>query len=999
MIDWAAAHFGTGLDAASSLRSALLGGLGAEQEWLSWDSEEDTVSWITGPLATAFSVRPASSLTPGLGVVHISTRCAWVDDIVIAEGMVASLNLTATVNRWTIHDQPLPSEWTELDEDSDEEPDEVVLARRLALLPLPGESATPAVHNELSVITGDGAAELPLAAVIAGVREQIAKATAVATYEHAALMWIPAAVTMAGRAREAQEWHEVVYHYDNVITPASGADARPLLAALTTALSRAQAEQGETGSAVWAGTGNNDGLTCEVPYGEGPFPLGLVSTGHIPHLSGPETSTSLVQSSIIDHSWLGQGLMLTLRPGSGPKSDEPALAAALLNQLLSAGRLGEAVTHGWGAWIYNQLFMHTVFLPAAWATQLDQHDLEQLMRCLLDDAARLSRLSRVVIEPLCDAAQEDELLAGALPVYGLAAGHMSRGLTFGENGVGTDPGARLLARLWHDMVAGDSQWAVLDIDDGVGFDYWPNEHRQRFRSTPCGHGDGADVTVETLLGPVNRELSLRPLPGAMVTTEDGRVLRTVLHVHDDSLSWLAGWCTPLAVSQALLASKIADPTPAPAALPLHPLLGPRPETDQMLELFDAGTPWFDSAANPLSHAVVALATSIPEPVPHAARVARDDTIEIDWLLQTQQDAASKRGSVTTAVQRYQDDVLGTCLLLRTVVAVDGTEDTWSERANALLTSGRDVTVVGGFRSADGAVSFTSLIPVALDRATWLTGWMSHVGTCLSHHISGVQEVALGLGGITAVPVSVAALAQGLRSLPSFYLRAGVTRDEAEFEVSESGDGTAAEVVIARSLPTAPADADGSPLLGSVEASDGHQTLRTRISIPLSGDVALGIRLVHSAIVQPGGNRDTTDPYLARRTTGAVADRELEGALQDALDGGDLVVGEDGSPYVLTAPGAPLIRVEYDGNAPHSTWGEAPTVRGVVIGAQRAAGTATGIGSWTATEDGPAYTVSLPPFALACPYADRRLDMLRYAISEVARMCELVANERTGLQRG
>jgi len=178
MIDWAAAHFGTGLGAASALRSRVLEALGAEQEWLSWDEDEDTVSWITGPLATAFSVRPASSLAPGLGVLHISTQCAWVDDLLVAEEMVAGLNLNTTISRWVLRDQPHPSAWSEDDGVSD-----AVAARRQVLLPEPDPSSTPAVHLELSVVTGEGLPGLPLAAVVTAVREQIAKATAVATLE------------------------------------------------------------------------------------------------------------------------------------------------------------------------------------------------------------------------------------------------------------------------------------------------------------------------------------------------------------------------------------------------------------------------------------------------------------------------------------------------------------------------------------------------------------------------------------------------------------------------------------------------------------------------------------------------------------------------------------------------------------------------------------------------------------------------------------------------
>jgi len=269
----------------------------------------------------------------------------------------------------------------------------------------------------------------------------------------------------------------------------------------------------------------------------------------VPHLKGPQNSTSLVQSSVIDHPQLGRGLMLTLRLGADPAYDEPALAATLLDQQHSAGRATEAAAHGWGAWIFNQHLMHALFLPAAWATQLDQSDLDQLMRCLLDDVARLSRLSRVVLEPLCDVDQ-DELFAGNLPSTGLTAGFRARGPEFGESGAGTDPGARMLAHIWRDLVAGDSRWSSLDVTDGVGFDYWPNLYRQRFRAAPCSDEGGSLVTIETLLPPVvgaqEEPSAVQPLPGAVVRTPDGVVVRAVLHVHDDLLSWIRGWGAPLA---------------------------------------------------------------------------------------------------------------------------------------------------------------------------------------------------------------------------------------------------------------------------------------------------------------------------------------------------------------------------------------------------------------------------------------------------------------------
>jgi len=985
MIDWAAAHFGTGLDAASALRAVLLESLGAEQEWLSWDNDQDAVSWITGPLATAFSVRPASSLTPGLGVLHVSTRCAWVDDPVVAEEMVDGLNLNTTVNRWTIHDQPHPAQWEGPEGSSD-----AVDARRLALLPRPDEGSSAAVHLELSVVTGDGLLELPLAAVVAGVREQIAKATAVATLEETAAIWTPAAVTMAGRAREGDMWHEVVYHYDNVVTPASGADARPLLAALVTAFTRVQAELEQAGSAVWVGTGDDVGLTCEVPYGEGPFPLGLVGSGIAPHLKGPHTSTSLVQSSVVDHPQLGRGLMFTLRLGADPAYDEPALAAALLNQQHCAGRAAEAVAHGWGAWIFNQNLMHALFLPAAWATQLDQSDLEQLMRCLLDDVARLSPLSRVVLEPLCDV-DEDDLFAGNLPVTGLAAGPRARGPEFGEPGAGADLAARMLSYLWRDLVAGDTQWSSLEVTEGVGFDYWPNRYRQRFRAAACGDGGGALVTIETLLPamPPPDVLLARPLPGAIMRSADGLVVRSVLHVHDDSLNWIGAWGAPLAVAQALLADQLenVDGTSGNALVP-HPELGARTDPDQMLELFDPGTPWRETAANPLDPAVLALAGSVAEPVPHGGRVAGDGVVELDWLQPIDSDDLSWTARSTT-VSRHQDDSLGTCLLLRTALAAEADAVELCEAANDWLVNRANTTVVGGFSPTPDGVMLTSLVPIPLDRSTGQNRHIGFVGTCLGHHIDGLTSTINAVGGVASDPCDVATLSDGLVGLPRFYRECRLLSEEADLHVETSTDGGAALVTLGRPASGA-AVATGWPLVGAVMQDGEESVLQTRVTVPVTGDVALGLRLVHSALVQPAGASGPDTADLARRTSGAAAEYELEAALSSLVELGRLSVSEDGDLEVVTGEEGSLIRLQYDGNAPHPIWGPTPTVRGIVVGGDIPAVSEPGIGAWTTTDDGAAYTVSLPPFALACPRPARRVDMLTYALLRVIGMCEAAA---------
>ncbi len=840
MIDWAAAHFGTGLGAASALRSRVLEALGAEQEWLSREEDEgeDTVSWITGPLATAFCVRPASSLTPGLGVLHISTRCAWVDDLLVAEEMVAALNRNTTVSRWVLRDQPQPPAWS-----GDDGVPDAVVGRRQVLLPEADPSSTPAVHLELCVVTGEGVASLPLAAVVTAVREQIAKATAVATYENAGFLWSPAFVSMAGRgARGGDTWNDIVYHYDNVVTPAAQQDAQPLLHALTAALSQAQAELEDSGSAVWEGAGDEFGLTCEVPYGDGPFSYGLVGVSYPAHLRGVSHRTSLVQASAINHSQLGRGLMLTLRPGGDPMEDGEALAVALLNQQHSARRMSEAAAHGWGAWIMDGYFMHALFLPAAWATLLDAQDLLQLMRCLLDDTARLSRLSRVVLEPLCDA-DEDDLLAGNLSTRGLAAGFTARGPEFGEPGAGTAPGARMLAQLWRDLVAGDSQWAELDVADGVGFDYWPNEHRQRFRSIPCTHGNGALVAIETAIpqvsaAPVDHAPGPRGdigFPGAVVTTADGSAVRSVLHVHDDSMSWIAGWGAPLAVAQALLAAQLDSGSTATKGLQ-HPVLGDRPQPDQMLELFQPGTPWVESALNPLSLAVLALATSIMEPVPHGARVTELGGVELDWLTPIDTEDMSW-AELTTTGTAHQDDLLGPCLLLRTVIAVPDGESAWCATANTWITTDWDGTVVGGFTALSGEATFTSVVPLPLDRSSSTTGHISFVGTCLAHHVDAVRDTVIAVEGASVTAIDVRTLSRGLQSLPHFYRDCGVRSGEVVVVVAESPGTGSAVVTIDRVVNQPLLGTDLWPLLAVNVDSGVGSVLRTRLTIPLTGDLA------------------------------------------------------------------------------------------------------------------------------------------------------------------
>jgi len=426
----------------------------------------------------------------------------------------------------------------------------------------------------------------------------------------------------------------------------------------------------------------------------------------------------------------------------------------------------------------------------------------------------------------------------------------------------------------------------------------------------------------------------------------------------------------------------------------------------MFELFDPGSLWRETAANPLSLAVLALAGTVLEPVPHRARVVDGAAVEFDWLWPSKpddfkpdpdpddddddddDDSDHHRWTArTTTVSRYQDNALGTCLLLRTVVQADANATEFCEAANDWVTSRLSQTVLGGFSSTSDGVVFTSLVPIPLDRSTWQDGHVGFVGTCIGHHIAGLAGTIDAVGGVTGGPCDVATLVDGLISLPRFYRDCGLLSGQVDVSVETSADGGSGSVTLDRPVPRSAVAADEWPLLGAVSGSGDSSVLRTQVTVPLTGDVARGLRLVHAALVQPAGSSDADAVDLGRRTSGASADLEIEAAVAMLVDFGRLSVSADGDLEVATGGEGALIRLECDGNAPHPTWGPTPTMRGIVIGGTVPVVLEPGIGAWTTTPDGAAYTVSLPPFALACSSPERRVEMLTYALFRVIEMCE------------
>jgi len=508
----------------------------------------------------------------------------------------------------------------------------------------------------------------------------------------------------------------------------------------------------------------------------------------------------------------------------------------------------------------------------------------------------------------------------------------------------------------------------------------------RVSDAPVDHGPGAGSGIV--------------FPGAVVTTADGSAVRSVLHVHEDSMSWIAGWGAPLAVGQALLAAQLDDGGTTAATTTttttttkglVHPVLGERPQPDQMLELFQPGTPWVESVLNPLSPAVLALATSIMEPVPHGARVIGEGRVELNWLTPIASEDM-RWAELTTTVAAHQDTVLGACLLLQTVVAVPDDKPVWCGAANTWITTHWGGTVVGGYSARIGGATFTSLVPLPLDRSSSTTGHVGFVGTCLAHHVDAVRNTVIAVEGASVTPIDVRTLSRGLQSLPHFYRDCGVRSGEVEVVVAESPETGSAVVTIDRVVNQPLLGADLWPLLAVNVGSGVGSVLRTRLTIPLTGDLALALRLVHATLVQPADNVASGSNELMRRTSGGAADRELEEAVSSMLDDGRLGLSGDGDVEIVTElDGSCRIDLQFDANAPHATWGATPTVWGTVIGGKLPTNSELGIGAWTMTEHGAKYTVALPPFALASPLAGRRFFMLRRVIREIADMCTSIAD--------
>ena len=1010
MTDFASSLFSSGLSKATSLRGRLLEALGAESEWTVGTDDSPDVVWLAGPVPTFLSVQAGGALTPGLAVLTVRTRCAWVEDVDIARSEVEYLNAHTTLNRWVVLGDPGPENWFNPVEDLQMPYDWAPEARRRNLISSrPAPDADVSVEVAVSFVVGDVSTDVPFEAVLLTVSEQISKATAVVTNNFTEGWGEAAFADLDGRRRTGDEWHPVVYHYDNRIAPLASEDTTPLLSALNDAFVAERAAQFEDAAAAWYGGGDGSGFTCEVPYGPGPFEegvIGMTATREIPLTN--ENRTSLVGASLVDNPHAGKGLLITMRvPGDTNVDDPPWWQASMLNaqSRLNGGGASAGMAHGFGAWVVHEDEpQHVVFIPASWAHDLPRETLILFFGQVLANFARLSWGARRVLEPHVDVEVASLFEPDNIPCSGLAGGPHARGLQFGESGVGTDPGADVVGYTWTNLVGPDTEWAQV-LNDCKGFEFWPNRHMQRITTTPCSCADpGSRISIDTPLlwgsSPQILNVAMRVQadgwPAAMVSNGHGLIARTLLHVHDDSKAWAEGWPTALAVAQALLAEHLDRVSgDAVSWTSDHPQSGRRHDRDQMLTLFDPGQDWSTLPAWYLNPEALALAATIPEIAPYAL-AWHEGLVLMDWSIELVQDGSSRTATVRTTYGPAEHPALGRCLRISTELHVDADDPgSWCLENNELLVSGADDTfVLGGWTASDGSrVTYTTVDPAALDRSTSTDRHASFIGTALNHHVSAVARLLKNGDGVEAPEMTGLLLAERYGRLADFYRDAGLDIPSSLSTVLTGADDNN-EGSLSVFVPRSPTGRIHEwPRMGAFD--QGSEPSGFRTLVPLNTmSIGFAARFAHAAILGAAKAREDGQQISLPLSTVVypLTVDDIDAALGALIDEQVLRFDEERGE-ILVAPSTSRIVLAVEPAADHPVWGSVLTITATcprteeqAVAPETASDVITGnlqIGDWHRQDGHLKYRVCLPPQAFNTPYRETRQQLFMHVVRSVA----------------
>lgn len=992
--------FGRGLGRAIELRAALLEALGAELEWTFGAVDDETVVWLAGPLATRFVIEPVVDDLPGLGILQVFTVCASVGDVAAARAAVHDLNFHTSVNRWQILNDPGPEGWWN--------PSDVSKIGRSSALTAPYDpEGEVSVALGASFVVGDSAHEVPFAAMVTIVREQIAKATAVATNGFSDGWGETAVVEGPNGWRRPSEWNRAVYFYDDVITPRREDSPGSLLTALVEAFESERDRQFRSSPAAWFGNGDASGFTCEVPYGPGPYPVGVVGMrSAMPHLSSRDNETALVRGLIVDNPHLGRGLLVTMELPNHPDQGDPDWWTVHLLNAQNKTRANGATpgfAHGLGAWVERpEGPTHVCFIPTGWSSLLDHADLVQFFAVLLGNAARLSWGSRRILEAPTDWPHFTPPGEPPRPLHGLAAGAAARGDHFGEPGCGQDWGALVLDDAWRYLVANDVQWARR-FDDVAGFRFWTGPAVIDMTARDCGcNAPGSVIDIETVLGrpsaALHEQLATQQqsgVPMAFAMSGDSVAAWSSMHVHHDSLTWARAWATALATAQAALADSLGDPGARGVDLRL-PEGEVRPDRDQMLELWTEPD-GFVSASRALAAPAELLSAVLLAPNPGFDATWEEPNLTLRWHQRVEfRDDSSETHVVSTTLSYVDHPTYGRSLRLSSVLGSGFP----ASQADALALNGNDAVrgrstfTLGGFHPHPDGLGCTSLYPLALDRSDNREGQAAFAGTAWIHHQELIAFALTRLDGVAGSPLPRNALTTGVANLLRTYQTVLGTPSTITAAVTEQ---TEDRRVVTWERPWPYSNPGEWPQLAAPDTSVAGPIIRGSLSVDLWSGNLSSLRLLHAAFAVSAPRSaatgragvavlDLAEPPSSDEWAAILGHLVETGYAyvndgQDEGGGGD---GEesDGEAYLVLGESTPPTSLDAYMTDEHLTWGEA-MVLDVTIPANGVTDTrmlneGAGIGAWSLHQDLLTYRLCLPTLSLACLYRSQVLSDIAYA---------------------
>lgn len=868
--------FSTGCLRAKELRRGILDAFGAEPDWMGGSDSDEVIAWTAGPVTTLFIAEDVHPSVPGLGMLTILSFVLTADSAARARDYVEASNRYATLSRWVA----LPSNEIQL---------------------------------RCSFVVGDPQVEIPFRAMLLTVGQHMSD-TAFAALRAADAEGLEVVDPVElGKVRPQEDWHSIIYTHSHFVEPHRGASPAPLMESLAVAFNQELELQFAASPAAWYGNADSTSLTCEVPYGPGPYSLGVIGMRAMaPHLESSDNETSLIQAFEVDNPDVGKGLMLAMRLWPNVQQERVSELLDGLNSRLRmrSDQQSPGSAHGLGAWIYhNDALTLTCLLPSGWAEVLDDEEQVTLLRQLLSNAARLSwdahgvlDSAEILEERLRLAIQHPEEVTSdpAIPpgLAGFAAGDRARGPHFGELWVGTDPGAHVLAFLWTNLVGHDDEWGYL-LRDASGFTFWTGPSRVEVRSFRCMCAEeGSLVRLRTQLGVDSDDLRslLKTLLSegepVAVHSHDGHLWATSrLHVHSDNLYWCRHGATLLAIAQALLCERVEGvrgdvdlATPDDGRI--------RPDRDQMLNLYrDLPSMPNSKTVHPSGTALI-HGSALLLTAPYSLRELDDGHFEMRWLHGSGDPSGTEAVSTTYGYLEHPD--YGTCLRIRTCLRTTLEHDAFD-----LNESDDGGFVLGGIHESSGGVSCTSLYPTLLDQTGKHAGQTIFVGTALMHHTSRVGHLLTTNPGIHADTASGQEVAEGVERLLQTYRAHGGASPQLELLTQYDGDRLSVQWA-------APAPAVGGhvwPRLVGNTADDGSQRGQVVLGIGDATHAGVGLRLLNAALALSGRPDYALDPvgYPLVSIAEGLTEADLDRLTEHLVEAGQLWRSSDGEISVADTP--------------------------------------------------------------------------------------------------